>query len=72
VIFAVKLPKDIEQQFIIEQQQKEIRALTNELALYKKWCVRPKILKEIIHHPAKLRDSQCLYGSSAWDEYVYE
>lgn len=67
-----QLPKDIRQQFIIEQQQKEIRALTKELNLYKKWYKRPKILKKVIHHPFKPRDSVNLYGTEAWDEYIYE
>lgn len=72
MIIIEELPEDIRQQVIIEQQQKEIRALRNELNLYKKWCPRPKILKEIIHHSAKPRDSVNLFGTAAWDEYVYE
>ncbi|MCK5608355.1 hypothetical protein KAR91_41115 [Candidatus Pacearchaeota archaeon] len=71
-MFIEDFPKDIRQQVIIEQQQKEIRALRSELALYKKWCARPKILKEIIHHPVRPRDSVNLLGTVAWDEYIYE
>ncbi len=67
-----ELPNDIRQQFIIEQQQKEIRYLAKELALYKKYCARPKIIKEVIHHPARGRDSICLYGIAAYDEIIYE
>ena len=67
-----KLPNDIRQQYIIEQQQKEIRVLTKELALYKKYCDRLIIIKEIIHHPARGRDSICLYGIAAYEEVVYE
>lgn len=67
-----KLPNDIKQQYIIEQQQKEIRALTKELDLYRKHYGRPIIVKEIIHHPAKLRDSVNLYGTAAYEEVVYE
>ena len=67
-----KLPNDIRQQYIIEQQQKEIRVLTKELALYKKYCSRPVVIKEIIHHQARGRDSVCLYGIAAYEEVVYE
>ena len=66
-----ELPNDIRQQYIIEQQQKEIRVLTKELALYKKYCDRPIIIKEIIHHPVRGRDSTCLYGIAAYDEIIY-
>lgn len=69
---VIKLPNDIRQQLIIEQQQKEIRALEKELQLYKKVYPRPVILKEVIHHPARSRTSQNLLGTQAWDEYVYE
>ena len=67
-----ELSNDIKQQHIIAQQQKEIRVLTKELALYKKYCNRPVIIKEIIHHLARGRDSVCLYGIAAYDEIVYE
>lgn len=66
------LPENIRQQVIIEQQQKEIRFLTKELSLYRRCYKRPSILKEVIHHPSRPRDSICLYGISAWDEYIYE
>ena len=72
MIIIEELPKDIGQQAIIENQQREIRALRNELSLYKKWYARPKILKEIIHHPVRPRDSVNLFGTAAWDEYIYE
>ena len=67
-----ELPNDIRQQYIIEQQQKEIRALEKELQLYKKQYSRPVIIKKIIHHPARPRDSICLYGIRAYEEIVYE
>lgn len=67
-----ELPNNIRQQLIIEQQQKEIRVLTKELALYKKYCNRPIVIKEIIHHPVRGRDSVCLYGIAAYDEIIYE
>ena len=67
-----ELSKDIKQQFIIEQQQKEIRYLTNELNLYRKYCSRPIVVKEIIHHPVRPRDSVNLYGTAAYDEIIYE
>lgn len=35
-------------------------------------CARPKRLKEVIHHPGRAADSQCLDGANAYDEYVYE
>lgn len=35
-----------------------------------KW-LSGKTLVEVIHHSAQPRDSQCLYGIAAWDEYVY-
>ena len=72
MIFKKALPMDIQHQLIIEQQQKEIVALRKELSLYQKWCARPKVLKEIIHHPARSPSSQNLLGTQAWDEYVYE
>ena len=72
MIVVEELPEDIRQQFIIKQQQKEIRVLRSELALYKKWCARPKILKEVIHHPVRLRNSVNLLGTAAWDEYIHE
>jgi len=56
----------------IEKWKKRCGVLLKELELYKTYCARPKILKEVIHHPAKPRDSQCLYGVNEWDEYVYE
>jgi len=59
-------------QYEIEQLRKNIKYLTKELNLYKSHYTRPKILKEVIHHPARPKDSQCLYGVLAWDEYVYE
>ena len=65
-------PENLRQQYIIEQQQKEIRALEKELQLYKKQYPRPVIIKEIIHHPARPRDSICLYGIRAYEEIVYE
>ncbi|KKK72163.1 hypothetical protein LCGC14_2906650 [marine sediment metagenome] len=55
-----------------QEMQKEIDYLRKELSLYQRWCARPKVLKEVIHHKAALRDSQCLYGSKAYDQYVYE
>lgn len=67
-----ELPNDLRQQYIIEQQQKEIRALTKELALYRKHYSRPIVIKQIIHHPARPRDSVCLYGIAAYEEVVYE
>jgi len=66
-----KLPKDLRQQYIIEQQRKEINYLTKELNFYKKYCARPIVQKEIIHHPARSRTSQNLLGTRAWDEIVY-
>ena len=66
------LPNDIKQQYVIEQLQKEIRCLTKELGLYRKYYSRPIIIKEIIHHPARPRDSICLYGIAAYEEIVYE
>ena len=33
---------------------------------------KKKKLVRVIHHLARPRDSQCLYGAPAWDEYVYE
>lgn len=67
-----ELPNDIRQQYIIEQQQKEIRCLTKELDLYRKQYSRPIIVKEIIHHPAKPRTSTNLLGTAAYEEVVYE
>ncbi len=55
-----------------KEMQKEIDFLRKELSLYQKWCARPKILKEVIHHKAAPRDSQNLYGSKAYDQYIYE
>jgi len=66
------LPKDIRQQYVIKQLKESIEYLTKELNLYKKYCARPVILKEVIHHPVCGRDSQCLYGKPAYDTYVYE
>ena len=66
------LPNDIRQQYIIEQQQKEIRYLTKELDLYRKYCGRPIIVKEIIYHPARPRDSVNLCGTAAYEEIIYE
>jgi hypothetical protein len=40
--------------------------------LHKKYCKRPVILKEVIHHAARPRDSICLYGIAVYDKYVYE
>ena len=58
--------------FKIEQLQREKLFLMKELDLYRTNCKRPKVLKEVIHHPSRPRDSQCLLGVRAWDEYVYE
>ncbi|HDY67350.1 hypothetical protein LCGC14_3046980 [marine sediment metagenome] len=55
-----------------QEMQNEINFLTKELRLYQKWCARPKVLKEVIHHKSVPRDSQCLYGCEAYDEYIYE
>ncbi len=67
-----KLPESLRQQYIIELQQKEIRHLAKELGLYRKHYSRPIVIKEIIHHPSRPRDSICLYGIAAYDEIVYE
>jgi len=67
-----ELPNDIRQQYIIEQQQKEIQALKKELQLYKKQYPRPVIVKKVIHHPARPRNSVNLYGTAAYEEIVYE
>lgn len=62
----------VEKQLKIETLQKQIEFLMKELDLYKVTYSRPRVLKEVVHHPAKPRTSQCLYGIKAWDEYIYE
>jgi hypothetical protein len=54
----------------IEQLEARINFLEKELELYRQHYARPIIIKEIIHHPTQPRDSQCLYGKSAYDEIV--
>lgn len=61
-----------EKELLIQNLTKQLDVLGKELRLYQRWCSRPKILKEIIHHSAVPRDSQCLYGARAYDEYIYE
>ncbi len=61
-----------EKELLIQRLKKEIDCLSKELDLYQKWCARPKVLKGVIHHKAVPRDSQCLYGSKAYDQYIYE
>ncbi len=62
----------LEEKLEIENLHKALKGIQKELDLYRKHYSRPIVVKEIIHHPARLRDSQCLYGKSAYDEIIYE
>jgi len=66
------IPDWVWKDLVVEELQRELRHITKELNLYKKIYPRPKILKKVIHHSAWPRNSQCLYGKPAWDEYIYE
>lgn len=55
---------------LIEKQKRYNVARRIDRQNRSKWLA-DKTLIEVIHHPARPRDSQCLYGVPAWDEFVY-
>lgn len=65
------IPNWVWKDLVVEDLQRQLRFIEKELRLYKSVYPRPKILKEVIHHPPHSRSSSCLYGSPAWDEYKY-